>query len=188
MFSHLESGDIEVCDIDKPQLLIELFNNAKKSKWTEATIGNEMCPDEFVRDIERDIYQPLIQKKLAQLSLSEEKAKSILAYNQYVDYIGPVAIKINFSKNMINVTAYNETHAKGNNIKRAEELVRSLKEKLHRLLKSEELISLLKTKSKTEGPIKKNATWYEFFKNRVAPVAIAVTTTAAAYYLTNTRK
>jgi len=126
MFRPLNSKNVDIHGIDKSKLLIELFNNAKKSKWTKATIGNEMCPDEFVQDMLAHIYQPQIQEKINQLHLSEERSKSLLESSGYVDYIGPVAIKIDFSKDTIDVAQYDELH-KQSNISSAKDLVNSLK-------------------------------------------------------------
>jgi hypothetical protein len=127
MFRHKDSNKVNIHGIDKHTLLVALFNNAKKSKWTEGSIGNLMCPDEFVRDMMADFYQPRIEEKINQLYLSEEKAKSILESSKYVDNISYVAIRIDFSKDIIDVTKYDELHKQGNNILSAKDIVDSLR-------------------------------------------------------------
>jgi hypothetical protein len=59
--------------IEKHKLLIALFNNAKRSKWTEATVGNSVCPDPFVRSLPIFLtaYKSQIAESIDNLNLTE---------------------------------------------------------------------------------------------------------------------
>lgn len=100
--------------LDKAKLLVALYDNAKNSKWTKATIGNTMCPDSFVRDMMSSFYQPKIEAEIKKLELSEEMAEKLLASNSQVDYVGSVLIKINFSSDKIDTAHYDKyNHGNG---------------------------------------------------------------------------
>jgi hypothetical protein len=119
---------IDITGLNKAQLLVALYNNAKTSEWTKATIGNEICPDEFVRNMHKDIFQPRIDKRIQELSLTEEDANQLLnSKRNQIDYIGPVCIKINLSGNEIDTEWYDKTHNKNGGAELAEIVVTKLK-------------------------------------------------------------
>lgn len=104
----------DISGLDKAKLLVALYDNAKNSKWTKATIGNIMCPDSFVCDMMSSVYQPKIEAKIKKLELTEEMAEKLLASSSQVDYVGPVLININFSGDEIDTTSYDKyNHGKG---------------------------------------------------------------------------
>jgi hypothetical protein len=128
MFPRAVPTFVNTQGIEKHILLLALFNNAKKSKWTEGTIGSLICPDEFVRNsaIFLNAYGAQIADKINNLSLSEENAKAILKSGSRVDYINEVGIKIDFSGDTIDVGHYELMHKKSDVVLSVEDLIESL--------------------------------------------------------------
>src|SRR5262245_22243227 len=114
----------DISRLNKAHLLVALYENAKTSKWTRATIENEICRDPYVFNMLREKYQPEVNAKFAKLVLTEDQAQKLLD-SPSIDYIGPVLIKINFSGDKIDTSAYDEAHQKDNkeiNVKYAREI------------------------------------------------------------------
>lgn len=72
-------------------------------------------PDPYLLNTLRDAYQKEIDAEIEKLNLSFSEALSILKRKKYVDYIGPVEIKIDFSKNILNTDKYDKAHCCDNN-------------------------------------------------------------------------
>ena len=101
---------LDITGLNKAQLLVALYNNAKNSVWTQATIGNKLCPDEFVLSMLKDTFQPEIDAQIKGLNLTEKEADELLAYGDKIGYIGPVLIKMNLSGNEVDTTRYDKDH------------------------------------------------------------------------------
>lgn len=95
---------INIQGLDKSELLLALYNNAKSSDWTRATIRN----------------LPFLTIP----NLTVEQAKEQLSRSSYVDYIGPVLIKINFSRDSISTDIYDRDNT---GVKTASKIVEELK-------------------------------------------------------------
>jgi hypothetical protein len=128
MFLRVVPKLVSTQGIVKHILLLALFNNAKKSKWTEATIRNLICTDEFVRKLPifTTTYGPQIADKINKINLSEENAIAILKSNSRVDYIDEVGIKIDFSGDIIDVGQYESMHKESDGVLSVEDVIKSL--------------------------------------------------------------
>jgi hypothetical protein len=105
-----------ISGLNKPQLLVALFNNAKNSQATLAKIGYTVCPDKFVLDHHISIFKPKIDEKVRKLQLSEDDAKTILNKKSYIDHVDIVSIKIDFSEDTINTFCYDVDHNEENGV------------------------------------------------------------------------
>lgn len=119
---------LDISGLDKAKVLVELFNNAKRSKWTQATIGNSMCPDEFVRDMLASIYQPQVDEAINKLELSVEEARLLLIKSFKVDYIGAVLIRIDFSREKIDTSLYDQDNHGNGGAELAETVISMLRQ------------------------------------------------------------
>lgn len=82
----------DITGLNKAAVLVALYDNAKNSNWTKATISNI----------------PFLAAQ--KLELNTEKAQQLLAANSRIDYIGAVLIKIDFSGNTIDTSSYDKDH------------------------------------------------------------------------------
>ncbi len=114
---------INIIGLNKAKILVALFENAKKSKWTEATIGNTMCQDASVRSMMSDIYQPRINDEIKKLELTEDAATQLLSSCSSIDYVGPVLISIDFSTDIIDTNIYDRNNHKNGGCKSAEDVI-----------------------------------------------------------------
>lgn len=119
--------NLNISGLDKAKLLVALYNNAKDSRWTEASIGNSMCPDSFVRELIGHFYQPRIDAEIKKLELSEEIAQKLLASCSRVEYIGPVKIMIDFSTDTIDPAIYDRDNYGNGGARPAEDVVSGLR-------------------------------------------------------------
>lgn len=124
-----------ISNLDKSKLLVALFNNAKKSQWTAATIKNKICPDPWVYNLNKDRHDEDLSTQLSKLELTETEAQKLLASSKYIDYIGPVLIKIDFSKPDIDTTLYDaDNHKFGEPTQSAHTVISELRNNTQTLL------------------------------------------------------
>lgn len=130
MFRHTSTtSQLDIGGLDKAKVLVELFNNAKRSQWTQATVGNTMCPDKFVRDMLAHIYQPRIDAAINELSFSEQEAEALLNKSLKVEYIGAVLIRIDFSQDKIDTSKYDQDHHGNGGAELAERVISALRQR-----------------------------------------------------------
>ncbi|MFA5960162.1 MAG: hypothetical protein WC785_06565 [Tatlockia sp.] len=121
---------VNIQGLPKPQVLMALFENAKKSQRTYYTVAIRICKSPEPCIIRA--YQTEMDDQFKSMVLTEGEAQSMLSRNLYVDYHEMVAMKILFSENEIDTSEYDRLHyrADDESIKKASDVIKDLKKRL----------------------------------------------------------
>lgn len=103
---------LDITGLDKANLLVALYNNAKNSAWTKATLRS----------------RPFSNTK--QIELTKEIALEILDEGWFVQYIGAVFIYISFFNETIDTECYDREHHNKGNAKSAQDVIALLRDEL----------------------------------------------------------
>jgi hypothetical protein len=118
---------ININGLDKVKVLMALYDNAKKSTYTQESIANSLWPDEFIFKQNRAYFQPKVDTAISTLELTEEGARVWLADPYRLSSIGLVSIKIDFSNDDIDTTSYDEDHQAKGGAKLALDIINALR-------------------------------------------------------------
>lgn len=110
----------------KAKVLVALYNNAKTSQRTRQVIFFTKVPDPYLFNTIGDLYKKEIDDEIKSLNLDLPQAILILKKRSYVDYLGPVEIKIDFSQDNIDTTFYDKAHCQENSVKSAAVIINDI--------------------------------------------------------------
>lgn len=102
----------DITGLDKANLLVALYNNAKNSAWTKATLRS----------------RPFSNMK--QTELTKEIALEILDEGSLVQYVGAVFIYISFFNNIIDTECYDREHYNKGNAKSAQDVIALMRDEM----------------------------------------------------------
>ncbi|MAZ38990.1 MAG: hypothetical protein CMF49_02635 [Legionellales bacterium] len=106
---------IDISGLDKAQVLIALFNNAKHSTHCWDTIGSMFCSEDSMRrnSAVKDFYDEKINAVLQTVNLTYEEASTLIKKTSVIKdkvYIKHVKLPIDFREDIIDCTEYNKMH------------------------------------------------------------------------------
>lgn len=109
------------CDInglDRAELLVRLFENAKKSVFSKLYFSMWLVTNDDSDDI----------KTIDDLTLSKGEARNLLSKSLKLANVNHIAIDINFMGIEIDINAYDQTHlsAEDNDVKSAAEIIETM--------------------------------------------------------------
>lgn len=114
---------INIEGLPKELVLIALFNNVYNKSEFSCRISRNVADLHMFHSLKPPVNMDV--------TLGEFEARKMLSKGKYIDYIGPVMFKIDFSENTIDARQYDTDHKTGtNHIKTAKECIDELRHSL----------------------------------------------------------